>query len=87
VATVTRALGEIPARRGQSNIVGIALKYCDGQYTLKLSNLLAQRRLRHVTLIGGAIEAQQIGNRDSVLKLPKGICVRTEIRDRWSLSQ
>ena len=35
----TRTLDEIPAHRGQSNTVSIALKYCDGQYTLDLGNL------------------------------------------------
>jgi len=39
-----------------------------------------------MTLIGGAIETQLIGNRDNVLKLPKGKRKRTEIHDRQILS-
>jgi hypothetical protein len=40
-----------------------------------------------MTVIGGAMETQQIGNRHNVLKLPKGKRMRTEIHDSWSLSQ
>ncbi len=35
-----------------------------------------------MTLISGAIETQEVGNRDNVLKLPKGKRMRIEIHNR-----
>ena len=35
-----------------------------------------------MTFIGSPIETQEVGNRDNVLKLPKGKCMRIEIHNR-----
>jgi hypothetical protein len=70
---------EHSTRLGQEGRAGVrqrdppprAIKHLDAEITLELADLLADRRLRHVQLLGGARDMQRLRHRHEVPQVPK----------------
>ena len=67
----TSPIDELAPGRCDQYVPPIALEEADSERRLELSELGAERGLRHVTALRGLPEAQRVGDRHRVLQLPQ----------------
>jgi len=88
VKDATGALGELPARRRDQDAASITLEQLHAEQGLELEDLRAQRWLGDSASHGSLVEAEGVGHRDDVTKLPEGeiVCVRQVRLEEGTLS-